>query len=74
MISADGSQTLRYEEPSGRHFEGLYYEAAEVARRITAGELETPYRPLNASLNTMATLDMIRRSIDVDFSAAGLVE
>jgi predicted dehydrogenase len=74
VISADGSQTLRYEEPSGRHFEGLYYEAAEVARRIAAGELETPYRPLNASLNTMATLDMIRRSIDLDFSAAGLVE
>ena len=42
VSSADGSQTLRYEEPSGRHFEGLYYEAAEVARRISAGELETP--------------------------------
>ena len=74
VISADGSQTLRYEEPSGRHFEGLYYEAAEVARRVTAGELETPYRPLDASLNTMATLDMIRRSIGIDFSAAGLLE
>jgi len=73
-ISADGSQTLRYEEPSGRHFEGLYYEAAEVARRISAGELETPYRPLDASINTMATLDMIRRSIGIDFSAAGLLE
>jgi hypothetical protein len=74
VASADGSQTLRYEEPSGRHFEGLYYEAAEVARRITAGELETPYRTLDASLNTMATLDMIRRSIGIDFSAAGLLE
>jgi predicted dehydrogenase len=74
VISADESQTLRYEEPSGRHFEGLYYEAAEVARRITAGELETPCRPLDASLNTMATLDMIRRSIGIDFSAVGLRE
>ena len=74
VASADGSQTLRYEEPSGRHFEGLYYEAAEVARRITAGELETPHRTLDASLNTMATLDMIRRSIGIDFSAAGLLE
>jgi predicted dehydrogenase len=74
VISADGSQTLRYEEPSGRHFEGLYYEAAEVARRVTAGELETPCRPLDASLNTMATLDMIRHSIGIDFSAAGLPE
>jgi predicted dehydrogenase len=74
VISADGSRTLRYEEPAGRHFEGLYYEAADVARRITAGELETPYRPLAASLNTMTVLDMIRRSVGIDFSAAGLRE
>jgi hypothetical protein len=52
----------------------LYYEAAEIARRITSGELETPYRTLDASLATMAALDMIRRSIGIDFSAAGLVE
>jgi len=74
VSSADGSQTLRYEEPSGQHFEGLYYEASEVARRISAGELETPQRTLNSSLQTMATLDMIRRAIGIDFSAAGLLE
>jgi predicted dehydrogenase len=72
--SADGSRTLRYEEPSGRHFEGLYYEAAEVARRITAGDLETPHRPLDASLDTMETLDMIRQAVGINFSAAGLTE
>ena len=72
--SADGSRTLRYEEPSGRHFEGLYYEAAEVARRITAGELETPHRPLDASLDTMETLDRIRQAVGINFSAAGLTE
>lgn len=72
--SADGTQTLRYEENSGRHFEGLHYEAAEVARCIAAGVRETPYRTLDASINTMATLDMIRRSIGINFSAAGLVE
>ena len=44
VTSADGSPTLRYGEPCGRHFEGLYYEAAEVARRVRAGELETRYR------------------------------
>ena len=32
VVSADGSRRLRYEEYSGGHFEGLYYEAAEVAR------------------------------------------
>jgi predicted dehydrogenase len=46
--STDGSQALRYAEPSGRHFEGLYYEAAEVAPRVRAGELETPYRSLDS--------------------------
>jgi predicted dehydrogenase len=74
LNSTDGSQTLRHEEPSGRHFEGLYYEAAEVARCISAGELETPYRTLDSSLKTMATLDMIRRAVGIDFSAAGLRE
>jgi predicted dehydrogenase len=74
VVSADGSKTLRYEEPSGQHFEGLYYEAAEVARRIVSGAVETPYRTLDASLKTMATLDMIRRSLGIDFSATGLLE
>ena len=74
IASADGSRTLRYEEPSGRHFEGLYYEAAEVARRITVGDLETPHRPLDASLATMETLDAIRRAVGINFSAAGLTE
>ena len=73
-ISADASRTLRYEEPSGRHFEGLYYEAAEVARRISAGELETPCRTLNSSLATMTTLDIIRRAVGIDFFAIGLLE
>jgi hypothetical protein len=27
---------LRYEEPFGRHFEGLYYQAVTVARRLSA--------------------------------------
>ena len=74
VVSADGSKTLCYEEPCGGHFEGLYYEAAEVARRIVSGEEETAHRTLDDSLETMTTLDMIRRSIGIDFSIAGLVE
>ena len=65
---------LRYEEPVGRHFEGLFYEAAEVARCIAAGRTESPCRPLDASLDTMATLDMIRAMVGIDFAEAGLVE
>ena len=74
VISADGRTVLRHEEPAGRHFEGLHYEAAEVARCIAAGMPETPFRSLQASLDTMATLDMIRRAVGLDFAAAGLVE
>jgi predicted dehydrogenase len=74
VVSADGLKTLRYEEPFGQHFEGLYFEAAEVARCIVSGALETPNRTLNASIKTMTTLDMIRRSIGLDFSATGLIE
>ncbi|MGG7518109.1 Gfo/Idh/MocA family protein [Allorhizobium undicola] len=74
LRSRDGDVVLRYEEPCGRHFEGLYYEAAEVARCIAAGKTETPCRPLNGSLDTMAALDAIRRAVGIDFAAAGLKE
>ncbi len=72
--SLDGSGRLTYEEPRGAHFEGLYYEAAEIARTISEGGLEIPCRPLDASLQTMQTLDAIRRALDLDFSKAGLEE
>jgi hypothetical protein len=74
VVSVDGSKRLHYEEPCGGHLEGLYYEAAEVVRRIVSGEEETAHRTLDDSLETMATLDMIRRRIGIDFSTAGLVE
>jgi predicted dehydrogenase len=68
--SADGGIVLRYDEPVGRHFEGLCYEAAEVARCIAAGATETACRPLQATLDTMATLDMIRAAAGIEFTAA----
>lgn len=74
VISADGGTVLRYEEPAGRHFEGLFYQAAEVARCVAAGETETRVRPLQATLDTMATLDAIRATLGLGFEAAGLVE
>ena len=60
VISADGSTHLRYEESVGRHFEGLFYEAAAVARAIAAGRTEVDERPLDATLAMMKTLDTIR--------------
>ena len=74
LWSRDGDTRLSDEEPATRHFEGLYFEAAEVARCIAAGKTETPCRPLDDTLATMATLDMIRASVGIDFKAAGLAE
>jgi predicted dehydrogenase len=71
-MSADATTVHRYEEPAGRHFEGLYFEAAEVARCITAGHAETKCRPRQASLDPLETMDMIRAAAGIDFSAAGL--
>ncbi|OOY14490.1 Gfo/Idh/MocA family oxidoreductase [Thioclava sp. DLFJ4-1] len=65
---------LTYEERTGRHFEGLFWEAAEVARCISKGQTETACRPLDESLMGMATLDHIRRVLGIDFAQAGLVE
>lgn len=74
LWSREGSSILRYEEAVGRRFDGLYFEAAEVARRIATGDLESPCRPLEHSLATMATLDAIRRAVGISFAAAGLKE
>lgn len=74
LRNRDGNAILRHEAPPGRHFEGLYYEAAEIARCIDAGLTETPCRPLEATLDTMRALDMVRRTVGIDFAAAGLRE
>lgn len=72
LISADGSARLRHDEPVGRHFEGLFFEAAEVARAIADGRTETEKRPLDATLATMKTLDIIRRGLNIEFPGAPL--
>lgn len=63
MIAADGSARLHYDEPAGRHFEGLFHEAAAVARAIAAGQTECTERRLDATLATLRTLDMIRQAV-----------
>lgn len=74
LWSRDGTIRLVYEESPTRHFDGLYWEAAEVARCISDGITETPCRPLDDTLATMATLDAIRAAVGIDFEAAGLEE
>lgn len=70
VISADGLVVLHYEEPTGRHFEGLFYEAAAVARALAAGRTETDERPLQDTLDMMKVLDRIREVLGIDFLRA----
>ena len=63
---ADGTR-LAYEEPAGTQLDGLHYEAAAVARAISAGHLEVPQRPLVESIRTMAVADAIRNQLGIVF-------
>ncbi|HVK35050.1 MAG TPA: Gfo/Idh/MocA family oxidoreductase [Microlunatus sp.] len=58
LTPADGGPSLRYDEESIAH-EALHFQAAEVARRIGAGETGSPLRPLAASIATLEVLDAI---------------
>jgi predicted dehydrogenase len=46
---------------------GYAYEAAEVARRTSAGETESPAMTLEATLEVMRTLDEVRRQIGLAY-------
>jgi len=66
LTSATG-EVLAYDEPAIGH-DALFYEAAEVARCISAGLRESPLRTLADSVATMRVVDEIRRQIGVVFN------
>jgi predicted dehydrogenase len=66
LTSADSNQQLTFTEPRTAH-DALHFEAAEVARCITAGRLESPIRPLAESITTLQVMDEIRRQLGVAF-------
>ncbi|MET0928903.1 MAG: hypothetical protein ABWX74_05265, partial [Aeromicrobium sp.] len=72
--SVDRDVTLVHDEPHGDQLTGLHFQAAEAARRIAAGERETPIRPLSASITSLEASDEIRRQVGISFAAAGLAE
>lgn len=74
VTSADRSITLTHDEPHGDQVTGLHFQATEAARRIAAGERETPVRPLRASITSLEASDEIRRQVGISFAEAGLVE
>jgi len=59
-------ETLTYDEPAISH-EGLFWQAAEVARCIADGKLESPLRPLADSLATLSTMDEVRRELGIRY-------
>jgi len=66
LASADGDRQLRFTEPRAAH-DALHFEAAEVARCIAAGRLESPIRPLRESITTLQVMDEIRRQLGDTF-------
>jgi predicted dehydrogenase len=60
LSSSDGRARLRFDEPLVRH-EALHFQAAEVARRIRAGETGSPLRPLAVSIEVLRVMDEVRR-------------
>lgn len=63
LTSALGLGPLRYDEEPVAH-ESLHFQAAEVARRIAAGETGSPLRPLADSIATLDVLDRIAAACD----------
>ncbi|MFF4258866.1 Gfo/Idh/MocA family protein [Streptomyces sp. NPDC001663] len=67
VLTLAGSSTqLTYTEPHIAH-DALHYEAAEVARCIVAGRLQSPLRPLEESVTTLRVMDEIRRQCGIVF-------
>ena len=66
LTSAGKESTLHWSEPAVGH-DALYVTAAEAARRIAAGDTETPLRPLADAVATLRVVDEIRRQIGVTF-------
>ncbi|MFM9589275.1 Gfo/Idh/MocA family protein [Streptomyces scabiei] len=66
LTPAGGGTPLSYDEPRTGH-DALHFEAAEVARCVAAGRLQTPLRPLPDSVATLRAMDEIRRLCGISF-------
>jgi predicted dehydrogenase len=58
----------RYEEPAVAH-DALHFEAAEVARCVAEGRLESPLRPLADSITTLRAMDEVRRQCGIEWAS-----
>jgi hypothetical protein len=56
LIPRDGDPVLVESAHEGR---GLRHQAEEVARRLAAGEIESPFMPLDETVSIMETMDTV---------------
>jgi predicted dehydrogenase len=62
-------EVLHWDEPAVDH-DALHFEAAEVARRITAGETGSPLRPWADTVAVLDVMDRVRAATGLDFAEA----
>jgi predicted dehydrogenase len=65
LVAPNGTELDRYAPHDVAH--GLHFEAAEVARRVAAGDLESPLMPLDESVTIMTVLDEVRAQLGVRY-------
>ncbi|MDN6399941.1 MAG: Gfo/Idh/MocA family oxidoreductase [Brachybacterium sp.] len=63
-VSLLDGRTATFEHPGDRG-DGMTYEIAEAARRITAGDLESPLMSWKDTLDVMGTMDAMRADLGV---------
>ena len=61
--------SLTWDEPRLEH-DALHFEAAEVARRVTAGETGSPLRPWADTIMTLEVMDRVRAATGLHFAEA----
>ncbi|AKU17001.1 Gfo/Idh/MocA family protein [Luteipulveratus mongoliensis] len=67
LIAVGDKELDRYEPAADDREHGLRYEAAEVARCITAGRLESELMPLDETLRIMTVMDDVRRQLGIAY-------
>jgi predicted dehydrogenase len=64
-----GGPSLSWSEPIVEH-DALHFEAAEVARRVVAGETGSPLRPWADTIGTLEVMDRVREATGLHFNEA----
>ncbi|WP_342754201.1 Gfo/Idh/MocA family oxidoreductase [Pantoea sp. MBD-2R] len=67
LTSSQGNKSLRWEEPQNRYAQ-LSYEAEHFAWCVGQGLQTSPVRSLQTSLQTLSTMDEVRRQLGIVFN------